>query len=69
MFPEGKQYNKQLNYRIMEFTTKELEVLKAVVYKEIMDKERESNVEASVLFRQIYDKLKGLTGTNPYGSL
>lgn len=69
MFPEGKQYNKQLNYRIMEFTTKELEVLKALVYKEIMDKERESNVEASVLFRQIHDKLKGLTGTNPYGRL
>jgi phosphoribosylaminoimidazole-succinocarboxamide synthase len=69
MFPEGKQYSKQLNNRIMEFTTKELEVLKAVVYKEIMDKERESNVEASVLFRQIYDKLKGLTGTNPYGRL
>lgn len=69
MFPEGKQYNKQLNYRIMEFTTKELEVLKAVVYKEIMNKERENNKEGSVLFRQIYDKLKGLTGTNPYGRL
>lgn len=58
MFPVGKQYNKHLNYRIMEFNHRELQELRALVYKEIMNLERENNIEGSVLFREIYDKLK-----------
>ena len=66
MFPEGKQYNKHLNYRIMQFTKTESTSLKALVYKEIMNLERERNNEEAVLFREIYYKLKGLTGINSY---
>jgi hypothetical protein len=58
MFPEGKQYNKHLNYRIMEFNHRELQELRALVYKEIMNLERENNIEGSLLFREIYNKLK-----------
>jgi hypothetical protein len=60
MFPEGKQYNKHLNYRIMEFNHRELQELKALVYKEIMNLERQKNIEGSFLFREIYEKLKGV---------
>jgi hypothetical protein len=69
MFPEGKQYNKQLNYRIMELTKKELDSLKALVYKEIMTYEKENNMEGILLYRGIYKKLKGLTGSSPYAKV
>lgn len=61
MFPEGKQCNKNLNYRIMELTNQEVKELKALLYKEIMNLERENNIEKAVFFRVIYDKIKGLT--------
>jgi hypothetical protein len=69
MFPEGKQYNKHLNYRIMQFTKRELTSLKALVYKEIMNQERGNNKEEAFLFREIYYKLKGLTGSDPYAKV
>ena len=44
----------------MEFNHRELQELRALVYKEIMNLERENDIERSLLFREIYDKLKGL---------
>lgn len=61
MFPEGKQCNKNLNYRIMELTNQEIKELKALLYKEIMNLERENNIEKVVFFREMYNKIKGLT--------
>lgn len=63
MFPEGKQCNKNLNYRIMELTNQEIKELKALLYKEIMNLERENNIEKVVFFREMYNKIKGLTRT------
>jgi hypothetical protein len=53
----------------MQFTKTELTSLKALVYKEIMNLERERNNEEAVLFREIYYKLKGLTGINSYDTV
>lgn len=61
MFPEGKQCNKNLNYRIMELTNQEIKELKALLYKEIMNLQRENNIEKVVFFREMYDKINGLT--------
>lgn len=42
----------------MNFTERELKELKALVYKEIMNQEREKNNYDALVFREIYDKLK-----------
>ncbi len=44
----------------MNFTNTEIQELKALVYKEIMNLERENNKEGAFLFREIYNKLKGV---------
>lgn len=53
----------------MQFTKRELTSLKALVYKEIMNQERGNNKEEAFLFREIYYKLKGLTGSDPYAKV
>jgi hypothetical protein len=42
----------------MKFTERELRELRALVYKEIMNYEREKNPYEALLFREIYEKLK-----------
>lgn len=43
------------------FNSEEIRELKALLYKEIMNLERENNIERAVFFREMYDKIKGLT--------
>lgn len=43
------------------FNNEEIRELKALLYKEIMNLERENNIERAVFFREMYDKIKGLT--------
>lgn len=42
------------------FNSEEIRELKALLYKEIMNLERENNIEKAVFFREMYDKIKGL---------
>lgn len=51
----GSYADKKLN---MKFTERELRELRALVYKEIMNYEREKNPYEALLFREIYEKLK-----------
>lgn len=41
-----------------EFTDYELEQLRLIIYKRIMEDERLKDTVSSILFRGIYDKLK-----------
>ena len=51
------------------FNSEEIRELKALLYKEIMNLERENNIERAVFFREMYDKVKGLTRPDGCGSL